>query len=80
MVAKRKAQGRMLTAFGQTRCLSDWARLVGITSQALSFRLRNGWPADRALSEGRGKFGPASLKGSALSSLNAARQSRAPDL
>jgi hypothetical protein len=47
-----------ITFNGQTRSLSGWAAHVGINSGALTWRLRNGWPLEKALTEPRGKFGP----------------------
>jgi hypothetical protein len=57
-VAARRSRGRMITAFGLTRCIAEWARDIGISAQALQFRLNKGWPTERALTEKRGKFGP----------------------
>jgi hypothetical protein len=42
----------MLTLGGETRCITDWAKAVGVTPQAIRWRLRNGWPLDRALARG----------------------------
>ena len=53
-----RKQGRMLTHDGQTRCLADWAREVGVTPQSLACRLKAGWSLERALTQGRGRFGP----------------------
>jgi hypothetical protein len=43
-------RNRLLTYGAETMNVIDWARKLGITQQALQFRLKN-WPADRALSE-----------------------------
>jgi hypothetical protein len=40
---------RFLTYGGETRTLSDWARLIGIAVSSLHGRLKKGWPLDRAL-------------------------------
>ena len=45
---ERGAKRRMLTL---TLCLSDWARLLGISPPALCKRLSRGWSLQRALSE-----------------------------
>ncbi len=37
---------------------SEWAAKIGITEVALRWRLVNGWPLARALTQGRGKHGP----------------------
>jgi hypothetical protein len=39
-----------ITAFGETRCLSEWARLRGLSLTTLHSRLRLGWSPERALS------------------------------
>ena len=36
---------------GKTMCLFDWAEEVGIGRQTLTYRLKAGWPIDRALTE-----------------------------
>jgi len=43
-------RNRLLTYGAETMNVIDWARKLGITQQALQFRLKN-WPIDRALSE-----------------------------
>lgn len=43
---------------GVTMTISEWASQIGISRCALMYRLRRGWPLSRALTEGRGKFGP----------------------
>lgn len=55
---KQRSQGRLLTLDGQTKCLYEWASQIGISHQSLHVRIRNGWPIRRALTEGRGRFGP----------------------
>lgn len=49
----------LLTHDGQTMCLKDWSEKVGISAKILSWRLKNGWDPQKALStpaiEGRGK-------------------------
>lgn len=62
MSLTRKAQGKLLTAFGRTMCVADWAREVGIASGSINTRLRNGWGLERALSEPRGRHGPSSKR------------------
>jgi hypothetical protein len=42
---------RLLTFRGETRCLAEWADVVGISSPTLHRRLSSGWSVDRALSE-----------------------------
>lgn len=40
---------RMLTAHGETRSVTEWARLKGLTYKALSDRLDRGWSPERAV-------------------------------
>lgn len=40
---------RLITYNGETLCLREWARKVGITHRTLSVRLRRGWTTERAL-------------------------------
>ena len=50
---RKKSNNRPIAAFGQTRCLAEWAELLGLRADTVSRRLgRSGWPAERALSEG----------------------------
>lgn len=42
---------RNLTHNGITRCVSEWARVVGIPDGVIRARLRMGWSASRALGE-----------------------------
>jgi hypothetical protein len=39
----------LLTAFGQTLCLSEWAERLGIRRGTLHTRLRRGWASEAAL-------------------------------
>lgn len=39
----------LLTWRGETKHLAEWSRETGISSRALSWRLRNGWSIERAL-------------------------------
>jgi hypothetical protein len=41
----------MLTARGKTQTVSQWAREVGLEAGVLHYRVRKGWPAERALTE-----------------------------
>lgn len=56
-VGKRRT-GHLVTALGQTRCLAEWARDIGISASALGARLGSGWTPERAVSEPRGVCGP----------------------
>ena len=58
--ATRKEQGinqrsnHNITYNGQTHCVSEWARILGISRVTLSSRLRRGWPVKRALNHKKG--------------------------
>lgn len=43
---------RLITYNGETLCLREWARRVGITKHTLSVRLERGWPLEKALTTG----------------------------
>lgn len=49
MVAKDKT----ITFQGRTATIAQWAEELGITAQALHFRLTKGWPLERALTSPR---------------------------
>ena len=38
-----------ITHNGETHCLSEWARIIGIWPNSLKWRLHNGWPLEKAL-------------------------------
>ena len=54
--AANRANGVMLTAFGRTMCIAEWARELGIRPFALAGRLKKGWPLEQALSAKRGEY------------------------
>lgn len=39
-------------------CVSEWAERIGITSQAMQYRINNWKDKDRIFTESRGKYGP----------------------
>lgn len=45
---------------GESLTAGQWAKRLGIGRNSVRWRLNNGWPKERALTEGRGKFGPMS--------------------
>lgn len=47
---------------GEKLTLNEWAARLGISWVALRWRLDNGWPLEKALTQGRGKTGPCSLR------------------
>lgn len=44
-----KRNNRLLTYNAETRTLTEWAKIIGITKWALSWRIRNGWSIEKAL-------------------------------
>lgn len=55
--ATRVAKGKFITAFGETLCVSEWARKVGLPTNTLGRRLKDGWAIERALLEPSGPTG-----------------------
>ncbi len=51
--ARNKRNNRIFTAYGETKCLADWATDARskVTQQALNQRLKLGWDFERALTE-----------------------------
>ena len=48
--ARNTRQNHWLTFRGETKCMTDWARHLGISLQTLSWRLNEaGWSVERAL-------------------------------
>lgn len=47
---RNRRTNRILTAFGVTKCLSEWAEFTGIGDTTIRERLRRGWSIERALS------------------------------
>lgn len=41
----------MLTFKGETRCVSDWADVVGIPRQTIYYRIAHGWNVEQALTQ-----------------------------
>lgn len=48
---RNRRNNRMVTFRGETRCLSEWAEIVGIDERTLFGRLRAGWEIERAMTE-----------------------------
>ena len=44
-----KCSNHLLTAFGRTQHVAEWARESGLHIQTVLWRLRHGWSAERAL-------------------------------
>ena len=48
--SQNTSKTRMLTFNGETHCLREWARRLGITHRTLSARLAKGWPHEKVFS------------------------------
>lgn len=48
---RNRSHNMPLTHNGVTRNLTDWAKAVGMTPNALAMRLRLGWTIERALTQ-----------------------------
>ena len=46
---RNKRDTRLLTFRGETRCVTDWAKTLGISTGGLFYRLRHNWSIERAL-------------------------------
>lgn len=55
------SRNRLITFRNKTLCLSEWAKRTGIKQSTIAFRLKAGWPINRALTEvpiiGKNQFG-----------------------
>lgn len=60
--ARRKRSTTRLEWNGESLCISEWAERLGITPTSVKWRMSRGWPVQRIVTEGRGKFGPKSTK------------------
>lgn len=63
-LASNRARGLNLTLNGERLPIGVWAERLGIRKESLKWRLRSGWPLERALTERRGHFGPKQQKDS----------------
>ena len=62
MRATHRANGKLLTYNGETKCLAEWAKDLGIRYQSLTYRLNSGWSVADALTTKRGRTGPLQRK------------------
>lgn len=51
--ARNKGNNKRLTAFGQTKCMSEWAAELGIAPATIFGRLARGWSVEKAVSTKR---------------------------
>lgn len=49
--SRNKRSNRLITAFGKTQCLADWAIESELRYKTLQSRIRKGWSIERALTE-----------------------------
>lgn len=49
--ARNRSNSHMVTAYGETMCLADWAARYGVTSQTIANRLKSGWAPEDAVSK-----------------------------
>lgn len=47
--ARNKTNNHLITHNGETKCLQEWAEIIGIKSSSLRCRLNYGWPISKAL-------------------------------
>lgn len=45
------ARNRLITFRGETRCVSEWAEVLGLNVSSINYRLSAGWTDERALTE-----------------------------
>lgn len=48
---RNRSDNRLLTAFGKTMCVADWADESGLTAGLINCRLRYGWSHEEAVSK-----------------------------
>jgi hypothetical protein len=46
---RNRSDNRLLTAFGETRCLTEWAEALGVKRTLIRDRLKRGWSVEQAL-------------------------------
>ncbi len=49
--ANNRRSSRYIEAFGERLTIAEWSRKQGISHRAISNRLKNGWPTEKALTE-----------------------------
>ena len=57
---KRLQSTRRYTAHGKTMCIAEWSRELGISRNAIEFRIKAGWPIEKVFSPRIGLSGPKS--------------------
>lgn len=49
--ARNKTNNAMLTANGETRCMQEWAELLGVHPGTIAHRIRSGWSHEDAINK-----------------------------
>lgn len=47
---RNKRSNRIISCFGRTMCLSEWAEITGISRLTISKRIKRGWSVEKSLS------------------------------
>jgi hypothetical protein len=47
---RNKRSNRMITLKGETRCISEWSEIIGVSPNGLSKRIKKGWSEDQIMS------------------------------
>lgn len=47
---RNRSNNHLITWRGETRCMTEWGELLGLSRDVLKYRLREGWSIERALS------------------------------
>ncbi len=48
---RNRRNNRILTAFGKSMCVSEWANYTGILKSTIKERLKRGWPVEEVLAK-----------------------------
>lgn len=51
---RNKRNNKMLTHGGATRCQAEWCEVTGLPKSCILWRLKSGWPVDKALTLPKG--------------------------
>jgi len=49
--ARNRTNNRIITAFGATKCLAEWAEKYNLNNSTIGMRIKAGWPIEKAVSE-----------------------------
>ena len=51
--SSNKRNNLLITFNGKTQCVAAWSREVGVPTGTIAYRIRHGWPIERALQRGQ---------------------------